>query len=76
MTDSVLDASQLSWSLLNDKLEFLIDFQSLYILSLDSRLFALLFLSSCFFLVMQNASRCLVVGLDLHLYLGRLQTRW
>ena len=48
ITDSVLDASQLSCSLLNDKLEFLNDL-------------ALCFCHLVFFfLVMQNASQCLV----------------
>ena len=66
-TESVLDASQLSWSLLNDKLELLI----------DSRRLALLFLSPCFF----GDAKCLPMfscGSRLESASGkcRLQTRW
>ena len=65
-TDSVLDALQLSWSLLNDKLEFLN----------DSHPLALCFchLVFFFFLVMQNASQCLVWASVSGKC--RLQTQW
>ena len=59
----ILDALQLSWSLLNDKLEFLNDI---------SRPLALCFCHLVFVFFFGDA-KCLPmfsVGLDLHLYLG------